>query len=45
MGIPNVQLPDGSWLWGYGRGGNGASTPEYNRQSHAAELGTLGPAP
>lgn len=24
-GIPNSQLPDGSWLWDYGRGGDGAS--------------------
>jgi hypothetical protein len=24
-GIPNRQLPDGSWLWDYGRGGDGAS--------------------
>jgi hypothetical protein len=25
IGIPNVQLPDGTWLWDYGRGGNGGS--------------------
>jgi hypothetical protein len=25
MGIPNQQLPDGSWLWDKGRGGNGGS--------------------
>ncbi len=24
-GIPNRQLPDGSWLWDYGRGGDAAS--------------------
>ncbi len=23
--LPNRQLPDGSWLWDYGRGGDGAS--------------------
>jgi hypothetical protein len=28
-GIPNRQLPDGIWLWDYGRGGNGGSTSEY----------------
>ena len=26
-GLPNRQLPDGSWLWDYGRGGDGASPP------------------
>jgi hypothetical protein len=25
LGIPNRQLPDGSWLWDYGKGGDGAS--------------------
>lgn len=24
-GVPNQQFPDGSWLWDYGRGGDGAS--------------------
>lgn len=26
-GIPNQQLPDGTWLWDYGRGGDGANQP------------------
>lgn len=26
-GIPNRLLPDGTWLWDYGRGGDGASPP------------------
>ena len=25
LGVPNQQLPDGSWLWDKGRGGDGAS--------------------
>jgi hypothetical protein len=28
IGIPNVQLPDGTWLWDYRRGGSGGSTRE-----------------
>jgi hypothetical protein len=23
LGVPNRQLPDGTWLWDYGRGGDG----------------------
>jgi hypothetical protein len=29
-GFPNGQLPDGTWLSDYGRGGSGANTIEYN---------------
>ena len=36
MGAPNVPLPDGTHLWDYGRGGNGANTPEYSRRVHPA---------
>ena len=24
LGVPNYQLPDGRWLWEFGRGGDGA---------------------
>jgi hypothetical protein len=27
LGIPNIQLPDGTWLWDYGRGGDGGYIP------------------
>lgn len=30
MGVPNEPLPDGTHLWDYGRGGNGANTPKYD---------------
>jgi hypothetical protein len=27
LGMKNEQLPDGTWLWDYGRGGDGAYIP------------------
>ena len=30
LGIPNRQLPDGTWLWDKGRGGDGASPGSTN---------------
>jgi len=28
MGLPNERLPDGTWLWDKGRGGDGGSNPK-----------------
>jgi len=33
LGIPNRQLPDGRWLWGFGCGGDGTSPEDDNSKS------------
>jgi hypothetical protein len=30
LGLPDIQLPDGSWLSQYGCGGDAANTPQYD---------------
>lgn len=37
LGIPNSQLPDGTHLWDYGRGGDGASPSIQNLQKQKFE--------
>ncbi|MBV9571931.1 MAG: hypothetical protein JO056_11890 [Alphaproteobacteria bacterium] len=39
--LPNVQLPDGSHLWDYGRGGTGADAKQNQPQSPSGDCGSV----